>query len=84
MSLKKEAAILNLETMTKERISKVLTYLPPVGAGDRSAVQVGTTGQRGRIEGHQLKARGQVGAVHTLGIVARTERRIEARIRHGE
>lgn len=69
--LKKEAAPLKLESLSKERISRALTYLPTVGSQESELyAKLG-----GRLESEGLKVLtpkvvGKSGAVHTLGIVA--------------
>jgi predicted transcriptional regulator len=71
LKLKKEAAPLGLETITKERISKALTYLPTISAQEADRYSV--LDKRIRAEGSRiLSARivGKSGAVHSLGIVA--------------
>jgi predicted transcriptional regulator len=71
LKLKKEAAPLGLETITKERISKALTYLPTIGAQETDRYSI--LEKRIKAEGSKiLSARmvGKSGAVHSLGIVA--------------
>lgn len=71
VNLKREAAPLKLETLTKERISKALTYLPTIGSQES---ELYSSLQRSLVaEGSKVlspKVVGKSGAVHTLGIVA--------------
>jgi predicted transcriptional regulator len=69
--LKKEAAPLQLESLSKERISKALTYLPKIGSQESELYS--KLGRRLDSEGLKVltpKVVGKSGAVHTLGIVA--------------
>ncbi|HEV2389271.1 MAG TPA: winged helix-turn-helix domain-containing protein [Nitrososphaerales archaeon] len=71
VKLKREAAPLKLETLTKERISKALTYLPTIGSQESALY----SGLHSTIvaEGSKVlspKIVGKSGAIHTLGIVA--------------
>lgn len=69
--LKKEAAPLRLETLTKDRISKALTFLPSTGLKESELYS--KLEARIRSEGSKIlapKMVGKSGAVHTLGIVA--------------
>lgn len=71
LKLKREAAPLKLETLTKERISKALTYLPTIGS--RESELYSGLERRVVAEGSKIlspKMVGKSGAVHTLGIVA--------------
>jgi predicted transcriptional regulator len=71
LKLKKEAAPLGLETITKEHISKALTFLPTVGA--REAHRYSILEKRVRAEGSKIlsgKVVGKSGAAHMLGLVA--------------
>ncbi len=70
LKLKREAAPLGLETITKERISKALTYLPTTGA--READRYSVLEKRIREEGSKILSAnivGKSGAVHPLGLV---------------
>ena len=72
--LKREAAPLKLETLTKERISKALTYLPTIGSQESELYS--RLERRVVADGSKTlspKMVGKSGAVHTLGIV--TQRR---------
>ena len=71
VSLKREAAPLGLENMSKETISKALTRLPSVGAQEADLY----TALEGRVknDGSKIlspKIVGKSGAVHSLGLVA--------------
>ncbi|HVB95433.1 MAG TPA: winged helix-turn-helix domain-containing protein [Nitrososphaerales archaeon] len=71
LKLKREAAPLKLETLTKERISKALTFLPTIGAQESDLYS--KLQRRLKAEGRKIlspKIVGKSGAVHTLGIVA--------------
>jgi len=71
VNLKNEAAALGLETMTKERISKALTYPPAIGA--QEAHRYSVLEKRVRAEGSKVinpKIVGKSGTVHSLGLVA--------------
>ena len=71
LSLKREAAPLNLERMSKERISRALTHLPTVGSQESSLYLNLKT--KVRAEGSRIlspKVVGKSGAVHSLGLVA--------------
>jgi predicted transcriptional regulator len=71
VNLRREAAPLKLDTLTKERISKALTYLPSVGVQE-SELYAKLEG-RLKAEGFKIlspKIVGKSGAVHALGIVA--------------
>jgi predicted transcriptional regulator len=71
LKLKKEAAPLGLETITKVRISKALTYLPTIGAME--ADRYATLERRIKADGSRIlgaKIVGKSGAVHSLGIIA--------------
>jgi len=71
LKLKREAAPLKLETLTKERIAKALTYLPTIGS--RESELYSDLERRTVAEGSKIlspKVVGKSGAVHTLGIVA--------------
>ncbi len=71
LSLKREAAPLRLETLTKERISKALTYLPTIGSQESELYA--RLEKRLREDGSKIvspKVVGKSGAVHALGIVA--------------
>jgi predicted transcriptional regulator len=71
LKLKREAAPLKLETLTKERISKALTYLPSVGSQESelySSLEKKIAAGGARVI--NPKVVGKSGAVHTLGIVA--------------
>jgi predicted transcriptional regulator len=71
LSLKREAAPLQLETLTRERISKALTYLPAVSS--RESVAYKELERRLEGEGFTVvgsSVRGKSGAVHKLGLVA--------------
>jgi predicted transcriptional regulator len=69
--LRKEAAPLKLESLSKERISKALTYLPTIGSQESELYSK----LESMLESDGLKVLtpkvvGKSGAVHTLGIVA--------------
>jgi len=69
--LKKEAAPLQLDSLSKERISKALTYLPTVGSQESELYS--KLERRLDSEGMKVlapKVVGKSGAVHTLGLVA--------------
>jgi len=71
LKLKREAAPLKLETLTKERISKALTYLPKIGSQESELYS--RLERRIVAEGSKIlspKIVGKSAAVHTLGIVA--------------
>jgi predicted transcriptional regulator len=71
LKLKQEAAPLGLEKMSKERISKALTYLPTVGS--QEADLYASLEKTIKAEGSVIlstKTVGKSGAVHTLGLVA--------------
>jgi predicted transcriptional regulator len=71
LKLKKEAAPLGLETITKERISNALTYLPTIGA--QEADRYAALERRIKAGGSRIlsaKMVGKSGAVHSLGIIA--------------
>lgn len=71
VKLKREAAPLKLETLTKERISKALTYLPTIGSQESelySALQRRIVAKGSKILSPKIV--GKSGAIHTLGIVA--------------
>ncbi len=71
VNLKREAAPLKLETITKERISKALTYLPKVGSQESDLYL--SLEARVRAEGAKIlspKMVGKSGAVHSLGLVS--------------
>ncbi len=71
VALKHEAAPLKLETISRERISKALTYLPTVGS--QEAEVYSSLQRRLKAEGSKIlspRMVGKSGAVHTLGIVA--------------
>lgn len=71
LKLKKEAAPLKLETLTKERISRALTYLPKIGSQESelySRLEKMLLAEGSKIL--EPKLVGKSGAVHTLGIVA--------------
>jgi predicted transcriptional regulator len=71
LNLKREAAPLKLETLTKERISKALTYLPSVGSQESELYS--SLERKIVAEGSKIlspKIVGKSGAVHTLGVVA--------------
>ncbi len=71
MNLKREAAPLKLETLTKERISKALTYLPTIGSQESELYA--RLEKRLKADGSRIvspKVVGKSGAVHTLGVVA--------------
>ncbi|HUI01605.1 MAG TPA: winged helix-turn-helix domain-containing protein [Nitrososphaerales archaeon] len=71
LALKKEAAPLSLEKITKERISKALTYLPTIGVkeADRYAVLEKRVRTEDGAKVLSPKLVGKSGAVHTLGLV---------------
>ncbi len=74
VKLKEEAAPLHLENITKERISKALTYLPSFGTQESEGYRNLETSLR--AEGAKIfsaKIAGKSGAVHTLGIIAQRE-----------
>jgi len=71
LNLKREAAPLKLETITKERISKALTYLPKVGSQESDFYL--NLEAKVRAEGSKIlstKMVGKSGAVHSLGLVS--------------
>jgi len=71
LKLKMEAAPLKLENLTKERISKALTYLPTDGSQESKLYS--SLERRIKAEGSKILSPqmvGKSGAVHTLGIVA--------------
>jgi predicted transcriptional regulator len=71
LKLKEEAAPLKLETITRERISKVLTYLPTVGSQESDLYS--RLERKIRTQGSKIlspKIVGKSGTVHALGIVA--------------
>jgi predicted transcriptional regulator len=70
LKLKEEAAPIGLETITKERISKALTYLPTVGAQEADRYSI--LEKRIRERGSKIlsaKMAGKSGLVHSLGLV---------------
>jgi predicted transcriptional regulator len=74
VNLKKEAAPLKLETLTKESTSKALTYLPTIGFPESELYS--SLEKRLKVEGLKIlspKMVGKSGAIHTLGIVAQEE-----------
>jgi len=71
--LKKEAASLQLETITKERITKAMTYLPTVGSQDSglyAAMERGLKAKGAKVLAPKVS--GKSGAVHTLGLVVQS------------
>ena len=71
LKLKQEAAPLGLEKMTRERISKAMTFLPTVGS--QEADLYANLEKTVKAEGSKIlstKVVGKSGAVHTLGLVA--------------
>lgn len=71
VNLKKEAAPLGLETITKEGISNALTYPPAIGA--QEARRYSILEKRVKAEGSKTvnpKIVGKSGTVHSLGLVA--------------
>lgn len=71
LSLTKEVAPLKLDSLTKDRITKALTYLPTVGAQESeiyTRLERRVKGEGSKVLGPKVV--GKSGAVHTLGIVA--------------
>ena len=71
LKLKKEAAPLKLDTLTKEHITKAMTYLPTIGAQESdiyAKLERRTRGEGAKVLGPKIV--GKSGAVHTLGMVA--------------
>ena len=71
LKLRREAAPLKLETMTSERISKALTYLPTIGS--QESALYASLEKRLKAEGCKIlspKVVGKSGAVHSLGLLA--------------
>jgi hypothetical protein len=71
LKLKSEAAPLKLETITSERISKALTYLPTIGSQESplyTSLQKRLKGEGCRIL--NPKVVGKSGAIHSLGLLA--------------
>jgi len=71
VNLKREATPLKLETLTKERISKALTYFPTTGSQESELYS--NLQRRIVADGSKIlspKIAGKSGAIHTLGIVA--------------
>jgi predicted transcriptional regulator len=72
LKLKKEAAPLRLETISKERISRALTFLPRAGSHESDSYS--SLERRIKGEGTETlspKIVGKSGSVHVLGIVLR-------------
>jgi len=72
--LRAAAAPLNLETISKEHISRALTYIPTIGSQESDLYS--TLERRIGADGSKIlasKIAGKSGAVHTLGIVAQRE-----------
>ena len=71
INLKREAAPLQLDSISKERITKALTYLPRIGTQESDIYQ--KVEAKASSDGSKIlspKTVGKSGAVHTLGLVA--------------
>ena len=74
VALKHEAAPLKLETITKERISRALTYLPTIGSQESDLYE--RFEKSFKAEGSTVlspKLVGKSGAVHSLGVITQSK-----------